>query len=340
MTLDGSRVTIRDVAREAGVSVTTASRALNNKGELNEATRALVLAAAERLRYVPSDVARALVSGRTRTIGVLITDNASTVYAEVLRGIEDVANEGDYGVLFMNSGDVQERALHCIRTLRARQVDGVLFTPVQKGDDDLEELRTSRLPSVALVRRPAGEEIDYVVADNELGGYYATEHLLELGHTRIAHVGGRIGASTTEARVEGYARALRERGLTVDDALVRRTPHTIDDGHRAALELLDRAERPTAVIAATLPQTMGILRAVRALRLRVPADVSLVAGDDAELAEFLEVPLTAVAQPSREIGKQGAELLLAGLGRPRGKPTAVVLEPRLIVRDSSAGPQS
>src|SRR5207244_2730744 len=115
-------------------------------------------------------------------------------------------------------------------------------------------------------------------------------------------------------------RALSERGLAVDDALVRRTPHTIDDGHRAAVELLDRVQRPTAVIAATLPQTMGILRAVRALGLRVPDDVSIVAGDDAELAEFLEVPLTAVAQPSREIGKQGAELLLSGLGHRRARP--------------------
>ncbi len=337
MKLDRSRITIRDVAREAGVSVTTASRALNNKGELSATSRAVVLAAAERLRYVPSDVARALVSGRTRTIGVLITDNASTVYAEVLRGIEDVANASDYGVLFMNSGDVQERALRCIRTLRARQVDGVLFTPVQQdGKDDLEELRRGGLPIVALVRHfPELEDLDYVVADNELGGYAATRHLLELGHRRIAHLGGRIGASSTEGRLDGYARALRERGLAVDDRLVRRTPHTIEDGSTAALELLDRRGRPTALYVATLPQTMGVIRAARSLGLRVPDDLSLVAGDEGDVAEFLEVPLTTVEQPSREIGRQGAELLLARLDGRRSRPKGIVLEPRLIVRGSS-----
>jgi LacI family transcriptional regulator, galactose operon repressor len=334
-----SRVTIRDVAREAGVSVTTASRALNNKGELSEATRAVVLATAERLRFVPSDIARALVSGRTQTLGVLITDNASRVYAEALRGIEDVANEQDYGILFMNSGDVQDRALRCIQTLRSRQVDGILFTPVQEGDVDVDELRRSSLPIVAVVRRPPGEDIDFVVADNERGGYAATHHLLELGHRRIAHLGGRIGASTTEARLEGYNRALRERSLPVDSRLIRRTLHTIEDGYEAAVELLERPDRPTAIIVATPPQTIGLLRAVRSLDLRVPDDISLVMGDDADFAEILEVPLTAVEHSSREIGRQGTQLLLGRLSGRRSQPTGIVLEPRLIVRRSTAGPR-
>jgi LacI family transcriptional regulator len=339
MRLAASRITIRDVAREAGVSVTTASRALNNKGELSESTRDLVLAAAERLRYVPSDIARALVSGRTRTLGVLITDNASPVYAEVLRGIEDAANASDYAVLLMNSGDDSARALRCISTLRSRQVDGVLFTPVQEGDDDIDEVRTSNLASVALVRRPPGKDIDFVVADNELGGYLATDHLLGLGHRRIAHLGGRLGASTTEARVDGYKRALVDYGVEVDDEIVRRSHHSIEEGYRAALELLDRRRRrPTAIIAATPQQTLGALRAARELGRRVPADLSVVAGDDASFFEFLEAPLTAVEQPSREIGRQATQLLLARLAGRRSRPKGVVLTPRLIVRASSAVP--
>jgi LacI family transcriptional regulator len=338
MRLAASRITIRDVAREAGVSVTTASRALNNKGELSESTRDIVLAAADRLRYVPSDIARALVSGRTRTLGVLITDNASPVYAEVLRGIEDVANASAYAVLLMNSGDDSARALRCISTLRSRQVDGVLFTPVQEGDDDLDELRTSNLPSVSLVRRPPGKDIDFVVADNELGGYLATNHLLGLGHTRIAHLGGRLGASTTEARVEGYKRALAEHDVEVDDAIIRRSHHTIEGGHRVALELLGRRPRPTAIIVATPQQTLGALRAARELGRRVPNDLSVVAGDDASFFDFLEAPLTAVEQPAREIGRQATQLLLARLAGRRSRPKGIVLTPQLIVRGSSVKP--
>ncbi len=339
MTFIGGRITIRDVAREAGVSVTTASRALNNKGELSEATRALVLAAAEELHYVPSDIARALVSGRTKTIGVLITDNASPVYADVLRGVEDVANANGYAVLFMNNGDDEDRALECIKTLRSRQVDAVIFTPVQSGDRDLEQLRRLDLPIVGVVRRPAGQDIDFVVADNELGGYYATEHLLKLGHRRIGHIGGRIGAWTTEARMEGYARALGEQGLQVEDRLVRRTPHEIESGYEAAMELLQQSQPPTAIIAATLPQTMGLLRAAGSLGLKVPDRLSVLAGDEADFAEFLHAPLTTVGQQSREMGRQAMRLLLSRLSGRRRRPKGVVLKPELVLRGSTAPPR-
>jgi len=339
MTSVGGRATIRDVAREAGVSVTTASRALNSKGELSDATRALVLSTAAELHYVPSDIARALVSGRTNTIGVLITDNASPVYADVLRGVEDIANANGYSVLFMNSGDDEDRALDCVKTLRARQVDGVLFTPVQEGDRDLEQLTHMDVPVVAAVRRPAGQDIDFVVADNELGGYYAAEHLLKLGHRRIGHIGGRIGAWTTEARSSGSARALAEYGLEVDERLVRRTPHDIEAGYRAAMELLEQPQRPTAIAAATLPQAMGVLGAAEALGLEIPGDLSVVAGDDADFAAFLRAPLTCVEQRAREIGRQGMELLLARLTGRRRRPKGIVLEPHLVVRASTAPPR-
>jgi LacI family transcriptional regulator len=331
------RVTLRDVAREAGVSVTTASRALNNKGELAAESRALVLAAAERLQYVPSDVARTLVSGRSMTLGVMLTDIASPVYAEVLAGIEDAANAEGYSVLYMNSGEDHAMAARCLRTLRSKHVDGVLFTPLLRdtGNDDIAELVRSGIPLVAVLRKLQGVSMDFVVTDNVEAGALATHHLLDLGHTRIAHVGGVEGAWSTDSRAAGYANALEAAGIETDAALVVRTWHSTQEGHEAARELLLQPDRPTAIYAATLPQGLGTLRAVRELGLRIPQDVAVVAGDESHFAQYLEPPLTTVQQPSREMGRKGAALLLQRLAGRRKRPKGVVLHPRLIVRRST-----
>jgi DNA-binding LacI/PurR family transcriptional regulator len=319
------------------VSVTTASRALNNKGELSAESRALVLAAAERLRYVPNDVARTLVSGQSMTLGVMLTDIASPVYAEVLAGIEDGANAQGYSVLYMNSGEDHEMAGRCLRTLRAKHVDGVLFTPLLLDTrmDELAELDRLGIPLVALLRKLPDVAMDFVVTDNVKAGELATRHLMELGHTQIAHLGGVEGAWSTDARAEGYAKTLGAAGVALDPALVVRTSHTIDEGHRAALELLRRPDPPTAIYAATLPQGLGTLRAVREMGMRIPTDVALVAGDESQFAQYLEPPLTTVQQPSRAMGSTGAALMLQRLAGRRKRPKGIVLQPNLIVRRST-----
>jgi LacI family transcriptional regulator len=294
-----------------------------------------VLEAARQLNYVPSAVARALVSGKTDTIGMVVTDNASPVYAGIVRGVEEIANAAGFGLLLCNSGDSQERAIACLELLRAKQVDGVLLTPVQTDRRDVERLHASGMPFVLLLRHFADVESDYVITDNEAGGYLATAHLLDLGHTRIGHLAGPTFVSSARGRLAGYRRALAERGLPFQEDLVVHSPFTISDGYDHAFALLDRPDRPTAVFAANDMQAIGVMKAARALDLTIPDDLALVGGDDIELAEFLQVPLTTFHQPAREIGSHGAEILIERLRGTSEERRRMVLTPRLIVRRSS-----
>jgi LacI family transcriptional regulator, galactose operon repressor len=334
--LQPGRVTVRDVARAAGVSITTASRVLHNKGDLRQATRDAVFEAAARLNYVPSEVARALVRGTTATVGAIVTDNASPIYAGVLRGVEDVFNTEEYGVLLANSRDEPTRALRCIRMLNAKAVDGVICTPVSGGDGDVAELRRWGVPLVLVLRYIPGLPVDFVVADNKAGGYMATKHLLEVGHRRIAHIGGREGLSSTDDRVTGYLRALRE-GDAEGDAIVRRALHTIDDGYRAAVDLLNGNPSPTAIYAATHQQAVGAMKAAREMQRLIPENVAVVGGDEADLAASLEVPLTTVEQPLLAIGERAAEILLRRMSGDEAPVESVFLPPTLNVRESSGG---
>lgn len=329
------RVTLRDVAREAGVSLTTASRALNGKGELAAESRANVLEVAKRLHYVPSEVARTLVSGRSNTLGVMFTDITHPVYADLLAGVEEAANRRGMSVLYMNSGDDREVAARCMRTLRSKHVDGVIFTPLfTDSHEGIEELTGLGVPLVAVLRAFPEVPMDYVIADNEQAGYVATKHLIDLGHRRIAHIGGLLGASTTDGRAAGYEKALREAGIKLNPAWSTRGPHTQEEGERVTSALLS-SRPPTAIYASTLRHALGALTAARAVGVRIPEDLALVAGDESDFAQHLEPPLTTVRQPTREMGRQGAELMFARIDGRRRRPKGIVLQPELIVRRSS-----
>jgi LacI family transcriptional regulator len=332
-------VTIRDIARAAGVSITAVSRALNNKAELSQEKRALILEAARKLRYTPSAVARALVSGSTRTLGVVINDNTSPVYAQLLSGIEEVANTAGFGLLFANSADSQDKALRCLAMLQSKQIDGLLWTPVQTDRRDVALLQEAGIPFVLLLRHFADLDSDYVIVDNVRGSFLATDHLLELGHRSIGHVAGPAHTSSGQGRLAGYRRALKKWGAAFDAALVSAAPYTIAGGHEAAGRLLDHPSRPSAIVAATDLQAIGVLRACRERGLRVPDDVSLTGGDDIELASDLEVPLTTFASPLRAIGVRAAEIVIARIQGQMLPRQQVVLKPQLMVRRSSACPR-
>jgi LacI family transcriptional regulator len=330
--------TIRDVARRAGVSVTTAHRGINGKGELSDATRERVLAAARDLNYVPSATARALVFGRTQTIGMVVTDNASPVYAGIVRGVEEVVNRVGFGLLLCNSADDQIRALSCVDLLRAKQVDGVLLTPVQTSREDVDALREAGIPYVLLLRHFSDPVDPAVLVDNETAGYVATRHLLDLGHRRIGHVAGPEHVSSARERLAGYRRALGEVGAAFEPEIVAHGAYTIEGGYRATSALLDRTERPTALFAANDLQAVGVMKATGERGLAIPNDLALVGGDDIELAGFLATPLTTFHQPALEIGRRGAAMLLARLQDGDIEPRQDVLTPELIVRASSGGP--
>jgi LacI family transcriptional regulator len=329
------RVTIRDIAREAGVSITAVSRALNRKAELSPEKRERVLAAVKRLHYTPNAVARALVSGSTRTLGVVVTDNTSPVYAGILRGIEETANAAGFAVLFANSADSQEQALRCLDLLLAKQIDGLLWTPVQSDRRDLDQLQQASVPFVLLLRQFPDFDADFVGLDNVKSGFLVTTHLLEQGWRRIAHIAGPLHVSSAQDRLQGYRRALKKAKIEIDDALLAQAPYTIGGGYEAACRLLDQVERPEAIFAATDLQAIGVLKAARERGLRVPEDLALAGGDDIELGEFLQAPLTTFHLPAREIGARAAAILIARICRKRLARQQVIFEPTLIARRSS-----
>lgn len=329
--------TLRDVARHAGVSVTTAHRGINGKDELGEATRQRILDAARELGYVPNQTARSLVSGRSYTIGMVVTDNASPVYAGVVRGVESVLKAAGYGLLLCNSADDASGSLACLELLRSKQVDGVLITPVQSDHAEIDYLRDAQIPYVLLLRMFEDQADDVVITNNRAGGRDATALLIELGHTRIGHIAGPAQVSSAQGRLAGYRQALDDGRLPFDPSLIEHAPFTTEGGYVAATALLTRAERPTAIFAANDMQAVGVMKAARELGIRIPEELALVGGDDIELAEFLAVPLTTFHQPAFEIGSRGAELLLARLDGDSEEPHQIVMTPQLIVRQSSGG---
>jgi len=328
------RLTIRDVARQAGVSVTTASRVLNNREDVSADTRQRVLAVAQRLQYVPSAMARGLVSGRAWMLGVVVNDSASPIYAEIVKGIETVANAAGYGLLLGNSADSQEQALSRLSMLHAGHIEGVLLAPVQTDRRDVEELKRLGVPFVLLLRHFDDPDHDYVTADNLAGGQLVTQHLANLGHRRIGHVAGPLYTSTAQGRLGGYRKALAEAGLPFDETLVSAGRFTVAGGYEAALPLLDHPDRPSAIFAASDMQAVGVMKAARQVGLRIPDDLALAGGDDVELAEFLEVPLTTFHVPYPEIGMRAAAILIARLEGTCTTTQQIAFPPQLIVRRS------
>jgi LacI family transcriptional regulator len=259
----------------------------------------------------------------------------------ILRGIEAVANREGFGVLMANSAESQDQALRNLEMLQASRVSGVLLVPLQSDRRDLERLRAEDTPFVLLLRRFADDDAtDYVITDNVQAGYLATQHLVEAGHTRIAHIAGPGEVSTAQDRIEGYRQALAEAGIAARPEHVVNAPYTLEGGEATARRFLTLEDRPTAIFAATDRQAIGVLKAAEGLGMRVPEDLALVGGDDIEMGQFLSVPLTTFRQRAYEIGERGAEILLARVrdqerGEDLAEPQQVVLAPHLVVRRSS-----
>jgi LacI family transcriptional regulator len=330
--------TIRDVAREAGVSQATAARALAGYGYVSDAARRRVRQAAITIGYRPNAVARSLVSGATRTIGVVVGDIENPFFAGAARGIADVLERDGYTLLLANSDEDLGRERRAVEALHDRQVDGLAVVP-SSGDDGahLAAILREGRPVVLLDRPIAGLGADAVLVDNGAGAERAVSHLAGLGHTRIGLVGDSPGIASTRERIDGYRAALAAAGLALDDDLVSLGGSTIDEGHRSALRLLARADRPSALFTVNNFMTAGALGAIRELGLEIPGDVALVGFDDLDWTTLVDPPITVVAQPVAELGRTVAERLLDRLGGDDGPPRETRLRTRLVVRGSCGG---
>ncbi len=337
-------VSIKDIARRAGVSHSTVSRALSDSPLVALETRQRIQALAREMGYSPDLQARALVMGRTQSVGVVVTTIADPFVAEVMQGIEDAAHSANYSVILASSQAEPQREIEAVELLRAKRVDLVIVLSSRLGALYLAHLERIGVP-VVLINSHSQDRGPYtfaVTVDNRHGGYLATRHLVGLGHRRIAYITGQAHHSDDQERLAGYRDALAEAGLPFDEALVLPGDGDVTGGQRALGRLLALSPRPTAVFCYNDRTAIGLIYAAKQAGLALPRDLAVVGFDDIPFASFIEPALTTIAQPMAELGRRAVEMGLALLAEQREDkvPAAsnVILRGRLVVRASSGAP--
>jgi LacI family transcriptional regulator len=336
-----SRVTIIDVARAASVHPSTVSRVLNGRAELSvlPETRARVVAAAKRLGYRPSQLARGLRLHRTFTLGMLISNITNPLFPPIIKAVDDTGHARGYNLVLCNTEDKSEREATYLQVLSDSHVDGLLIASSFTADATLAGLRRDRFPFVLVNRGTRRGEDLCVQPDNARGMAQAVGHLVELGHRRIGVVAGPQTTTTGVERLDGARAALRSHRLRLEDELVSVSEGFSDDaGYRAARRLLRTSEPPTAVLCANDLIALGTLRAARELDLDVPAELSIVGFGDIPRADLLGPPLTTVHVPQHEMGVRAATMLIALIEGEPIERRREVLETQLVVRGSTAAP--
>lgn len=336
--ISAMEITIRDVARQAGVSPATAARALGDYGYVSAAARRSVVSAATCLGYRPNNAARTLASGSSDIVGLIVGDIENVFFAPVARGLADVVAGEGYTLLVANSDEEGERERRAVDSLRAHRVDGIVVAPARDVDGGhLAEASSAGTPVVLVDRVVAGLEVDSVVSDSYAGAASGVEHLLARGDTRIGIVIDNLNVplSSMVSRLEGWRDAMLRAGVAPDDSLVSEGEASMSDGYAPTMRLLAQPSPPTAIFSASNLMTIGALRAIRELGIAMPRDLALVAFDDVPLLSVYDPPVTVVVQPARELGLTAGRMLMARLGGDMSKPKHVQLPTELVVRESS-----
>ena len=330
-------VTLKELARRAGVHPSTISRVANQDPSLRIApeTRERIETLLRETGYRPNGVARGLKLRQTFVLAVVIPDVTNPFFAALFRGVEDGAIGRGFNVLLCNTDGSPDRQRSHLQALLARRVDGVILASSVLKDPSVHWLRQERTPHV-LVNRFSEEGADtFVGADDVVGARLATAHLAEMGHRRIGHLAGRPTVSTGLMRRRGYLAELESRGLGSDPALIAESGYTEEGGARAAERLLSLPNRPTALFAVTDMTAIGAYSAARRLGLRIPEDVAIAGYNDIPLASRLEPGLTTVRVPMQEFGAAAARLLIEQISSGEAPTRRVIFNPELVVRGST-----
>jgi LacI family transcriptional regulator/LacI family repressor for deo operon, udp, cdd, tsx, nupC, and nupG len=328
---------LHEVARRAHVSTATVSRVLNKSDKVLPQTRAAVERALRELNYHPNRVARRLRMKRkcAQLVGLIIPDFQNPFYAEIARGVEDIAYGNNYALLLCNSDENPRKERFYLDVLCAEAVDGIVLPPFDERNAEVSHVIKSGIPVVCVDRSLAKVQTDLVEVDNYRGAFEAVTHLIEKGHRRIGLIEGRPHVSTNRERRRGYLDAHVAAGLTAPDDLMRAGDLRLESGRALTTELIALSHPPTALFVGNNLMAVGALAALRQHGRRVPHDVAIVGFDDLPWAESLDPPLTAVRQPAYEVGRQAMELLLKRIAEPGRPPVTIRLMPQLIVRRSS-----
>jgi DNA-binding LacI/PurR family transcriptional regulator len=333
-----SPATIRQVAALAGVSTATVSRVLARSGRVSPELDAKVRSAAKQLNYQPNRAARNLRARHGSTVGVLIPDIQNLFFTAIVRGIDDEVTKFGYTLLLANSDGSAERERVYLDTFRAEGVAGLLAIPSQDDERAFRQFLDTGVPMVILDRTVHLPNVDLVSVTNRDGAIQAVEHLVGLGHRRIAMIGGLEAHNVGSDRRAGYIAALERAGIPPDPALVKDGGFEREAARDAVIELLALSDPPTAIFSANNTMSLGVLQALHERGLHVPQDISVVGFDDMPWQVAMQPPLTCVAQPTYDIGAMAARLLLERIADPTRPVRRVVLETSLVVRASSGEP--
>lgn len=326
---------IKDVAREAGVSIATVSRVLNDIDVVNEETKKKVVDAIKKLGYRPNIVARSLKTQRTRTVGILIPDISNQFYPEIVRGAEDVANIYDYNVMLCNSDFDLEKEKEYLRVLKEKMVDGVLYMSSSLEDDTLELINELALKTVLVETDDKQGNLPSVTIDNVKATYETTEHLISKGIKEIGFIG--VSGEDNNAwrkRFTGFKQALEANGLKLNEELTYFNNLKVKTGYEGVLTMLEKGAKPEAIVCASDEIAMGAINALRSKGLNVPEDVSVTGFNDIDLAQAFYPRLTTVSQPMYDMGSIAMRMLIKLINNKTLEEGHFVLPHKLIERDS------
>jgi LacI family transcriptional regulator len=329
--------TMKRIAAELGVSVTTVSKVLNERADIGDATRERVLAKVRELGYRPNAVARSLSLRRTHTLGVIIPDLMHSFFVEIVAAIEAVASAKGYGLLLCSSGEDARKEGREIEMLRARQVDGIVLASAGAGNAEMLAQLAGSGAALVMIDRDDHPRLPChrVMTDDVLVGKLATEHLIDQGRRNVGHLAGPPFVHARR-REEGYREALRARGVTPRPRWIVPGGFVERDGYEGMERLLRARPRVDAVFAANDPAAIGAMKAVWAAGLRVPDDIAIVGAGNVAYGDLLKVPLTTVSWSKEELGRRAAQLIFDQIDRhPSGPFERVVVPPKLVVRASS-----
>jgi LacI family transcriptional regulator len=308
-------VTLKEVAKRAGVSIATVSNVLHGSVPVSEERRKRVLKVIQELDYHPNLIARSLKSKHSRMIGLVIPDICNPFFPQLARGAEDAAWECGYSLVIFNTDDQVQRELQALDTLRSRRIDGVLLvTGVGGGaSDGAKKMRDAEIPIVALDRKLSGFDCDSVMVDNRAGARECVRSMIQAGHKRIAIICGPSSIQNARERLQGYKEALRAAGLKEDSSLIRYGDYRNESGYRCALELLKRDRAPDAIFASNGTMAQGVLEAIAEVGAELPGKFALGNFDDLRNTESVKLPIFSVSQPVYQIGYSGSKLLIGRL---------------------------
>jgi LacI family transcriptional regulator len=313
----------------------TVSRVINKSGYISQDTRERVEQAIQELGYIPNTLAQGLRFKRTHTLGLILTDITNPFFTTLARGVEDAASEHGFSVIFCNTDESFEEESRYVNVLTQKRVDGVLLVPTAGTSTSIAFLESRGVPFVLIDRRVPDVSADVVRCDSEQGAYDLVHYLLELGHRRIAALGGSQDITSATDRIAGYHRALADAGLSQDRVYF--TSFTVEGGYQAAQQALAARPRPTALFAANNFVAIGAYKALSEMGLSIPHDVSMVAFDDLPPTVGFEPFLTIIEQPAYDMGRRATQRLLERLNSNQ-EPLDIVLPTRIVVRKSSGPP--